>query len=87
MSSSVRRARGKPRRDDHIFGIFVVETKPGSGRWFARSTHCTVRAAEDYAWKLLTREGGEVRVRQGRRIVATGAGYAPDVLLREPSAR
>jgi hypothetical protein len=26
---------------------------------------------------LLTREGGEVRVRQGRRIVAKGAAYAP----------
>ena len=73
-SNRLRRARGNTRRDDHAFGLFVIEKKTEDGRWSARSTRRTVRAAENCAWDLLTREGGEVRVRQGRRVVAKGAG-------------
>ena len=76
-STRLRRSRGKPRRDDHIVGLFVVEMKAEDGHWFARGTHRTVCAAQNRAWGLLTREGGEVRVRQGTRVVATGVGYAP----------
>lgn len=71
-----RGARGNARRDDHAFGLFVIEKKTEDGRWTARSTLRTVRAARDYAWDLLTREGGEVRVRQGQRLVASGVSYA-----------
>ena len=77
-SNRLRRDRGKPRRDDHASGLFVIETKDEEGRWSARSTHRTVRAAEASAWALLTRVGGEVRVRQGSRIVANGTGYTSD---------
>jgi len=73
-SNRLRRSRKNARRDDHAFGLFVVATKSEDGRWSARSTRCSARAAQDYAWDLLTRDGGEVRVRQGRRIVAKGAG-------------
>ena len=76
-SKKLRCSRGNTRRDDHTFGLFIVEKKAEVSSWSVRSTHRTVRAAEDRAWDLLTREGGEVRVRQGSRIVAQGAGYAP----------
>lgn len=61
------------RRDNHAFGLFVVETKAQGGRWSIRSSRCDARSAQDYAWKILTREGGAVRVRQGNRIVAEGS--------------
>jgi hypothetical protein len=78
-SNRLRRTRGNTRRDDHVVGLFVIETKADDGRWSARSTRRTVRAAQDCAWDLLTREGGEVRVRQGRRVVAKGLGVEPVV--------
>lgn len=71
-SNRLRRARGNTRRDDHAFGLFVVETKTKDGRWTARSTRRTARSAQDCAWDLLTREGGEVRIRRGRSVVARG---------------
>lgn len=83
-SNKLRRARKKARRNDHAFGLFLIETKTEDGHWSARSTRSTVHAAEDCAWDLLTRESGEVRVRQGRRVIAKGAGEGPDV-SRRPS--
>ena len=67
-----RRPRKSARRDDHAVGLFVIEKKADDGRWAASSTRRTVRAAQDCAWDLLTREGCEVRIRQGRRIIAKG---------------
>jgi hypothetical protein len=71
-SNRLRRPRQRARRDDHAFGLFVIEKKAEEGHWSAVSSRRTVRAALDCAWDVLTREGGEVRVRQGRRIVADG---------------
>jgi hypothetical protein len=62
------------RRDDHAVGLFVIEKKADNGRWCVLSTRRTVWAAQNYAWEVLTREGGEVRVRQDARVVAKGAG-------------
>ena len=76
-ANRLRRTRRKARRDDHALGLFVIEKKAEDGRWCVISTRRTVRAAQDYAWDLLTREGVEVRVRQGRRIVAKGASCGP----------
>ena len=61
------------RRDDHAFGLFVVETRTEGERWSIRSSRRDARSANDYAWEILTREGGAVRVRQGDRIVSEGS--------------
>jgi hypothetical protein len=66
------RRRVSTRRDPHAIGLFVIETKNSRGRWTARSTRCSVETASDFAWELLAKEGGEVRVRRGRYIVAEG---------------
>lgn len=71
-SNRSSRSRRQLRRDEHAVGLFVVETKVGDGCWLSRSTRKTARAAQACAWDILTREGGEVRVRQGRDIVAEG---------------
>jgi hypothetical protein len=71
---------GRPRRrrsDVHGEGLFVVEAKRGR-RWTARSTLRSERTALNSARELLTREGGEVRVRQGRRMVAEGVACDPN---------
>lgn len=62
-------------RDSHEVGLFVVEQKSEDGRWNARDSISTLKGAQERAWDLLTREGGEVRVRQGGEIVALGATY------------
>lgn len=85
-SNRLRRTRLKRRRDAHTFGLFVIEKRSEDGRWPARSTRRTVRAAQDCAWDLLTREGGEVRVRQGQHIVAEGVSFRPSGVDGEPSA-
>ena len=73
-AGSRRVARRRPAT--HETGLFVVERREGR-RWVARTTRQTLRGAQDCAWDLLTKEGGEVRVRQGRSIVARGAGVEP----------
>jgi len=45
--------------------------------WCTHDTRTTLEAAEDLAWSLLTRHGGEWRVRHGNRTIARGAGYRP----------
>lgn len=45
--------------------------------WSTHATRATLKAAEDLAWSLLTRHGGDWRVRQGDRTIASGAGYRP----------
>lgn len=71
-TNPTRRARGKAKRDDHEVGPFVVESKRRGGRWRVRSSLSTERSAGDYAWTLLSCEGGEVRVRKGASVVAEG---------------
>lgn len=71
-SNRSSRSRRQGRRDEHAVGLFVIETKVGDGYWHSHSTRKTARAAQACAWDILTREGGEVRVRQGRAIVAEG---------------
>jgi hypothetical protein len=61
-------------------GLFIIETKGATGRWTARSSRSALKGAQDYAWELLTREGGEVRIRQGGRTIASGAGLTPSDL-------
>lgn len=46
-----------------------------SGVWITHATRGSLEAAEDTAWLLLTRHGGEWRVCQAGRTMARGAGY------------
>ena len=45
--------------------------------WRTHGTRTTIEAAEDLAWTLLTRHGGQWRVRHGSQIIAKGSGYRP----------
>lgn len=45
--------------------------------WRTQATRGSLKAAEDLAWLLLTRHGGQWRVRQGDRTIARGSGYRP----------
>lgn len=45
--------------------------------WRTYDTRTTLEAAEDLAWSLLTRHGGDWRVRHGSRVIARGTGYRP----------
>ena len=47
----------------------------GTYRWETHATRPTLEEAEDLAWSLLTRHGGNWRVRCGERTIAHGAGY------------
>ena len=58
------------------FEIQSLDPHPGRG-WHTHDTRETLQAAEDLAWSLLTRHGGEWRVRHGSRTIARGAGYRP----------
>jgi hypothetical protein len=49
----------------------------GTYRWETHATRTTLEAAEDLAWSLLTRHGGDWRVLYGARTIASGAGYRP----------
>jgi hypothetical protein len=46
-------------------------------RWETHAARSTLEAAEDLAWSLLTRHGGDWRVRRGERTIARGTGYRP----------
>jgi len=63
----------RARENAHVVGLFVVETRGPDDRWTACSTRTTASAASACAWELLTREGGEVRIRQGSHVVAEGS--------------
>ncbi len=45
--------------------------------WQTQGTRETLEAAEDLTWSLLTRHGGEWRVRQGDQTIGRGSGYRP----------
>lgn len=79
--------RRRARRDDHTVGLFVIETIDEAGHWCVRSSCETDRAAFDYAWEVLSRVGGEVRVRQGVRIVAEGQRFVAPESSEPPSQR
>jgi hypothetical protein len=49
----------------------------GTHRWETHAARSTLETAEDLAWSLLTRHGGDWRVRCGARTIASGAGYRP----------
>ncbi len=86
--NGLHRAPRRARRDAHGVGLFVVEKKGEDGRWSASSTRRTARGAQDSAWRLLAREGGEVRVRHGRLVVAEGvAREAPRAAYGPRAAR
>lgn len=53
--------------------------RPGRG-WRTHATRTTLETAEDLAWSLLTRHGGEWRVCHGGRTIARGTGYRPGEL-------
>lgn len=55
---------------------FVIQSlDPPPGGWNTHATRATLETAEDLAWSLLTRHGGQWRVRHGDRTIASGAGY------------
>ena len=59
-------------------GLVLFEIQSlGDRGWHTHDTRTTLEAAEDLAWSLLTRHGGEWRVRYGSRTFARGAGYRP----------
>lgn len=65
-------------RDPHEVGLFSIEQKTEDDRWVMRETARSLKAAQERAWDLLTKEGGQVRVRQGGEVVAKGATCEPD---------
>lgn len=56
------------------YEIQSLAPRPGRG-WTTHATRPTLGAAEEVAWSLLTRHGGDWRVRHGTRTVAKGSGY------------
>ena len=57
---------------------FEVQAFDDAARgWHTHDTRRTLEAAEDLAWSLLTRHGGEWRVRHGSQTIARGVGYRP----------
>ena len=56
--------------------LFEVQSlDPPPGGWNTHDTRATLEDAEDLAWALLTRHGGQWRVRHDDRTVASGHGY------------
>ncbi len=55
----------------------IQSLAPQPGGWREHATRPTLEAAEDLAWELLCRHGGQWRVRQGNQTLASGAGYRP----------
>lgn len=47
----------------------------GTRVWQEHGTCTTLEAAEDLAWSLLTRHGGDWRVRHGNQTIGRGSGY------------
>lgn len=58
-----------------LFEVQALHPLPGG--WNTHDTRATLEAAEDLAWSLLTRHGGQWRVRHGDQTVASGVGYRP----------
>lgn len=58
---------------------FEIQSRPKYADlgWCTHATRPTLEAAEDLVWSLLTRHGGQWRVRQGSRTIGRGAGYRP----------
>jgi hypothetical protein len=59
------------------FEIQQRDLGPTKRGWVTHDTRPTLDGAEDLAWALLTRHGGEWRVRLGDRTIASGSGYRP----------
>jgi hypothetical protein len=55
---------------------FEIQSFDSHG-WRTLETRTTLETAEDLAWSLLTRHGGEWRVRHGSQTIGHGAGYRP----------
>ena len=63
-------------KDEHGASFVIEKWDAAKKRWRVRATRGALEEAEAYAWTRLTRAGGEYRVRQGRLVLARGAGYA-----------
>lgn len=58
-------------------GLVPFEIQSFDRQWHTHDTRHTLEAAEDLAWSLLTRHGGDWRVRHGSQVIARGSGYRP----------
>jgi hypothetical protein len=60
-----------------LFEIQVFQPfDPGrAADWHTYVTRPTLEEAEDLAWSMLCQHGGQWRVRQGNRTIASGSGY------------
>jgi len=65
---------GTPARLGLQFTPYEIQSRDSSG-WGTNATRQTIEEAEELAWSLLTRHGGQWRVRQGNRTIASGSGY------------
>ena len=60
-------------------GLVPFEIQSFDKGWHTHGTRMALDLAEDLAWSLLTRHGGEWRVLHGNRVIGRGVGYRPDV--------
>lgn len=60
-----------------LMAFEVQERERGGNRWATHAARHTLEAAEDLAWTLLTRHGGDWRVILGDRTLGRGFGYRP----------
>jgi hypothetical protein len=60
-----------------VYVPFEVQSHYPDHSWRRIAEYPTLETAEDAAWSLLTRHGGDWRVRHGSRTIARGAGYRP----------
>lgn len=56
---------------------FEIQSRDDDYSWRTHATSRTLEAAEDLAWSLLTRHGGDWRVLHGSRVIGRGFGYRP----------
>ena len=69
---------GSPAKLGLSFVPFDVQSRDrDDNSWNTHAQRSSLEDAEDLAWSLLTRHGGDWRVRQGERTVAKGFGYRP----------
>jgi hypothetical protein len=57
--------------------MFEIQSFERPRGWRTHGTRPTLEAAEDLAWSLLTRHGGDWRVQHGSQTIGRGAGYRP----------
>ena len=60
-----------------VYVPFEVQSRYPHHSWRRIAERTTLEAAEDEAWLLLTRHGGDWRVCRGGQVLARGSGYRP----------